>query len=119
MKKHLPEKSFDRLILAYLCIDHVDTNYFVRELDVQMGYVMADMLSIYLFLRWQLTVASETDVSAQELIDDKKPLRMIDDRVRRGYPSDSSRQSKRNIALQMDEYFMEIGRSPVREHADA
>lgn len=50
----------DRIIFGYLCFDHVDINYFDEESDVSIGYVMADLLSLYLINQLVYTDWSET-----------------------------------------------------------
>jgi len=40
----MPERS----IYGYLCFDHHYTNYFMDDVDVSIGYVFADILSLYL-----------------------------------------------------------------------
>ena len=44
-------KEVDRTIFGFLCFDHVDENYFDQENDVSVGYVFADLLSMYVFTR--------------------------------------------------------------------
>jgi len=56
----LKVKNVDRTIFGFLCIDHTKENYFREELDVHVGYIFADMISLYLFARLQYTEISET-----------------------------------------------------------
>ena len=50
----------DRYIFGFLCFDHIETDYFNDDLDVQVGYIFADILSIYLFMRLVYTELSKT-----------------------------------------------------------
>jgi hypothetical protein len=50
----------DRVILGYLCFDHESANYFDAIADVQLGYIFADLLSVYLFTRFNFTSMSTT-----------------------------------------------------------
>jgi hypothetical protein len=54
------EKTIDRIILGYLCFDHEDANYFNSHFDVHMGYIFADLMSIYMFIRSNYTSISNT-----------------------------------------------------------
>lgn len=49
-----------RTIFGYLCIDHVDPNYFIEELDVSVGYMFADFIATYLFARAVFIEISKT-----------------------------------------------------------
>jgi len=44
-------ENVDRTIFDFLCFDHVDVNYFDEEGDVALGYVFADIVSMYIFAR--------------------------------------------------------------------
>ncbi len=47
----IPVKSEDenhRAIYALLCLDHVESNFFIEELDATVGYIFADIMSLYL-----------------------------------------------------------------------
>jgi len=44
-------KNFERTIFGYLCFDHIVTDFFDPVLDVDTGYVYADLLSLYLLVR--------------------------------------------------------------------
>lgn len=37
----------DRTIWGFLCLDHVKTDYFLDEMDRMLGYLFADILSLY------------------------------------------------------------------------
>ena len=46
-------KNFDaRTIFGYLCFDHITIDYFDPIFDVDSGYVFADILSLYLLIRF-------------------------------------------------------------------
>ncbi len=39
-----------RYIFGYVCLDHVETDYFRSESDVDVGYMLADLMSQYMIL---------------------------------------------------------------------
>lgn len=49
-----------RQIYAYFCMDYPEVGYFDRGFDVQVGYIVADILSLYFFINQMYTVYSET-----------------------------------------------------------
>ncbi|BBO88985.1 hypothetical protein [Desulfosarcina ovata] len=62
-KKFLKKFNLDdvnRTIFGYLCFDHIKANYFNPILDVDMGYVFADILSLYLLIRFIFVNQSAT-----------------------------------------------------------
>lgn len=59
-KKAIRIEKFERAILGYLCFDHREVNYFDDKIDVAVGYIFADILSIYIFNRLVYTNISET-----------------------------------------------------------
>lgn len=50
----------ERIILGFLCIDHVEADYFVEEVDVPIGYIFSDLLSQYVMTRLIYTEISDT-----------------------------------------------------------
>lgn len=52
--------KFERAILGYLCIDHRDVDFFDDKIDVAVGYIFADILSVYVFNRLVYTNISDT-----------------------------------------------------------
>ncbi|MFV5213057.1 hypothetical protein ACLIIZ_04940 [Azonexus caeni] len=65
-------QNVDRTIFGFLCLDHVDTNYFREEDDVAVGYVFADLLSLYLFARAIYTEISRTFSEAESYLDEQQ-----------------------------------------------
>ena len=59
-----------RPIFGYLCIDHSEPNYFDEENDVRVGYVFADILSMYLFSRMINIEVSKTYEKARTFLVD-------------------------------------------------
>lgn len=59
-KEMINISDVDRAIFGFLCADHVDTGYFHSALDVEVAYVVADILSLYFVQRLVLTNASGT-----------------------------------------------------------
>lgn len=52
--------KLDRTIFGFLCMDHVNTNYFNESSDIDMGYIIADLLSFFLINRLNYTESSTT-----------------------------------------------------------
>lgn len=52
--------NVDRTIFGFLCFDHTDNNYFDKENDVAVGYVFADIISMYIFTRLVYMEISKT-----------------------------------------------------------
>lgn len=52
-------KDIGRTIFGFLCVDHVEEDYFVDD-DVRVGYVLADLISNYVFQRSVYTDLSKT-----------------------------------------------------------
>lgn len=50
-KKIINMDNVERTIFGFLCFDHVDTDYFDEGDDVAVGYIFADILSMYVFTR--------------------------------------------------------------------
>lgn len=68
----IKSKKIDRTIFGFLCFDHFNTNYFDENLDVLIGYIFADWLSLYLFVKTMLLELSGT------YVDSCKDLQKID-----------------------------------------
>ncbi|MDQ3774977.1 MAG: hypothetical protein M3461_11755 [Pseudomonadota bacterium] len=49
-----------KTIFGYLCFDHVEENYFNDNIDVDVGYIFADILSLYMITRAIYTELSTT-----------------------------------------------------------
>ncbi len=60
--------NFERTIFGYLCFDHIETEYFNDAMDVDFGYIVADILSLYLVTTLIYTKRSTTYEHANELI---------------------------------------------------
>ena len=52
-------ENVDRMIFGYLCFDHPEVDYFDQN-DISVGYIFADILSLYVFTRMTYTDASTT-----------------------------------------------------------
>ncbi len=53
-------RPIDRTIMGFLCLDHVDPYYFNEASDVDIGYMFADWLSLFLFVRYMYTTMSSS-----------------------------------------------------------
>jgi hypothetical protein len=58
MTKDFGVPDFTRLIFGFLCFDHRERNYFEKN-DVAIGYIFADIMSLYFFRTWTLTRLSQ------------------------------------------------------------
>lgn len=58
----------NRTIWGFLCIDHPTINYFDEEKDIKMGYIFADILSLYFISTYIHTEASESYLKAARFI---------------------------------------------------
>lgn len=59
-KEMINLSDVDRTIFGFLCIDHVNSEYFIPDVDVALGYIFADILSLYLISRMVYTNISQT-----------------------------------------------------------
>jgi hypothetical protein len=60
-----------KIIFGYLCFDHVEENYFDESdesIDINVGYIFADILSLYMITRFTYTGLSETFFKALKAI---------------------------------------------------
>lgn len=64
-------QDMERTIFGFLCFDHVEPNYFKEDEDVSVGYVFADLLSLYLFARAIYTEISRTFSEAERYLDNE------------------------------------------------
>ena len=65
------DKELGRAIYGFLCFDHTQANYFEDPLDIKIGYVFADLLSLFFIERLNFTKYSGTFNEALEIIGDK------------------------------------------------
>ncbi len=61
-------KNVNRTIFGYLCFDHVEKNYFDPVIDIDFGYIFADILSLYLLVRFIYVNQSATYNEASEFL---------------------------------------------------
>ena len=57
--------NIERSIFGFLCLDHPESGYFQEEKDVNVGYIIADLLSLYLINRLNYTDNSKTFLSVK------------------------------------------------------
>lgn len=60
MKLRKEAKEHARTIFGYLCFDHVEENYFNDDTDIDVGYIFADIISLYMITRSIYTELSTT-----------------------------------------------------------
>lgn len=63
------DNSGKKSVFGFLCLDNHEADYFKKE-DISIGYVFADLLSLYLIQRYSLVVNSTTFRRAQHLIEE-------------------------------------------------
>lgn len=59
-KRLINLENVDRTIFGFLCFDHVEEDYFDEDYDVAIGYIFADIISMYIFTRLVYMEASKT-----------------------------------------------------------
>lgn len=64
--------TISRTVFGYLCFDHVKEHYFDDNADIDMGYIFADMLSLYMITVYIYTERSETFSSVLESLQQQK-----------------------------------------------
>lgn len=52
--------KYEKLMFAFLCVDHRHTDYFNNNEDIKIGYILADLLSLFLVTRLMYTSKSKT-----------------------------------------------------------
>jgi hypothetical protein len=67
----------DRTIFGFLCFDHADVDYFNEEDDVKVGYVYAELFSLYLFARAVFTEISRTFSEAEKYLDSENLIHSL------------------------------------------
>ncbi len=91
-RKKINVSDIGRTIFGFLCIDHVEENYFGDD-DVRVGYVFADLLSQYIFHRSVYTDFSTTFSNALEVMN--SPIELVSEKT-------SQIQSKNAMFSQID-----------------
>ncbi len=114
-------QKLGRTVLGFLCFDHTDTEYFNDEDDVSIGYIFADLLSIYLFVRLVYTEISETFAKAESYIEKDELLFKLEqldlswEKARIGAKHDRTqwalpRKTSNNKLFAIDEVLRDYGR---------
>ena len=60
--------NIERSIFGFLCFDHQEINYFNEDQDVNIGYIFADLLSLYFIHQLNYTDISNTFTSVKNLM---------------------------------------------------
>ncbi len=71
-------ESYDKHTYGFLCFDHRDIDFFDKKIDVDIGYIVADWLSLYMVDRINYFDKSEVWTSLLEKIDDTKLQAIIE-----------------------------------------
>ncbi|MBA1443837.1 MAG: hypothetical protein M3H12_10030 [Chromatiales bacterium] len=64
----IEEKVSPRSIYGFLCFDHQEIDYFDKKPDITIGYILADMLSLYLINSLTYVDYSTTFSAVEELL---------------------------------------------------
>lgn len=67
-KKEFKIDNFDKTIFGFLCFDHAEKDYFLQDEDEDIGYFLADILSLYQVVALGFTHASKTYNSAASML---------------------------------------------------
>lgn len=59
-RKEFALENFEKTIFGFLCFDHIEKDYFIRQEDEDIGYFLADILSLYQVVALGFTSASDT-----------------------------------------------------------
>ena len=99
-------EGYDRAILGFLCFDHPEAGYFHRSLDVEIGYLAADLMSMCLFVSVAFTALSKSYREAvREVSQNSEGLAPEPPRMGRivwhGDPHLEIRESRKNLVLNM------------------
>lgn len=76
-KRRISIENIDRVIFGFLCFDHRNTNFF-DETDVNVAYIFADLLCVYVFDRIAYTDASKTFEKVKRHLGDENASLDID-----------------------------------------
>ena len=77
MIKRFRAEDASRLIFGYLCIDHVERDYFDKDIDIPIARMVCDIISIFAFQRLRFTNYSSTFASAEEFVDNHDYSEML------------------------------------------
>jgi hypothetical protein len=72
MAKDFGVPDFQRFIFAFLCFDHKNRKYFDHKQDVNIGYIFADIISLYFFRKWTLTRLSKVYQDAERQLNNQR-----------------------------------------------
>ena len=61
------DDEYKKLMFGFLCVDHRHTDYFNHESDVRIGYIIADLLSLFLVTRVMCTTKSRSYQNAIDI----------------------------------------------------
>ncbi|MFH1060393.1 MAG: hypothetical protein V1797_17150 [Pseudomonadota bacterium] len=67
-KAHMDLRPDSRNIFGFLCFDHVGVNFFNNDSDISVGYIIADILSLYYMTRLNYTKRSDSFMRAEALL---------------------------------------------------
>lgn len=96
-------ERYSRTIFGYLCFDHVETHYFNDDIDIDVGYIFADIISRYMITRSIYTTLSTTYTHVMERLGDKQRAQTSSnqERLRHEYGS----APRRKLGLRVEILF--------------
>ncbi len=62
------EDKYKKLMFGFLCMDHRHTDFFNSESDIRIGYIISDIISLFLIVRMMYTSKSRTYMETSSLI---------------------------------------------------
>lgn len=71
-KKFVIEDDDEKAVYGFLCIDHCMINYFNKEIDKVVGYIFADIMSLYQITQLIYMDKSNSFNNIQNIISEKK-----------------------------------------------
>lgn len=120
-REMIPIDDVERYIFGFLCIDHKDIGFFDADRDVLLGYIFADLLSVFAFIRLVYTEFSSTFEKINAYLDEHRVqleiqrlvrnlLKDVDRNVDEIKKSREPIETKRNVLVQSDDVLLRYAR---------
>ena len=113
--EYFQAEDADRMIFGYLCFDHEEAGYFQKD-DVSVGYIIADIISLYAFNRLNYTEYSNTfekikgSFSAQNYNLEKRFDEFLDKMLKAHSEKTVEKPTARNKLIPVDDIIMQSRR---------
>jgi hypothetical protein len=95
-------RDVDRAIFGYLCLDSTERDYFTEQ-DVKVGYIYADLLSVFMFIRKMYTEISDTYKEAS--------MRLLTEKIE----VTLKRMPKALRSISVSEVYDKLNKDPIAE----